>query len=283
MIDAGSSGHPDYRIQLIDNTGSGVSPQLSRSTPFSMQAQGSPPGTLAQYEISNSGKTVTSNSRSVAIATGTSLTLTGTGSTDVTVTQSASALNTALSGFADAYNATVAELAKQYGQAGGVLQGQSLVYSLSHALTQMSTYYSSAAGSIGMSDLGLTLNVDGTLTYSPLTLLSTDLGNSAWRDRFFGVAGRRGILKAAADAMNSVEAPTTGLLKSSETAWHSQITHIGTEITTKQTQIDALKTNLTNQIAKADAAISTMEQQYSYLTAVYQGRALSNQMFANGL
>jgi len=281
VVDVGTASQPDYRLQLIDNTGSGKAPQLTRSTPFNLQTQGTPPGSLATYEIANSGKTVSSDSRDVTIAAGTTLTLAGTGETDVTVTQSASTLSTALSGFADAYNAAVAELAKQYGQAGGPLQGESIVYELSQSLGQMSTYYSSASGSVSMADLGFTLNDDGTLTYSPLNMMSTDLSNSAGVIAFLGSATGGGFLQAATNAMNNIETPTTGLLKSTETALQSQISSLGTTIATKQAQVQQLQTNLTNQMATADAAIANMEQQYSYMTSVYQAQQTANLMYAN--
>jgi flagellar hook-associated protein 2 len=280
VVDLGTESVPDYTIQLTDNTGSGDSPQLTASTPSGLQSQG-PAGSLAQYEVSNSGVTVSSDSPTVTIAAGTTLTLTGTGSTDITVTQSASTLNTALSGFADAYNAAVAELNKQYGQSGGALQGQSVVYSLSQALAQMSTYYNSASGSIGMSDLGFTLNDDGTLTYSPLTMMSTDLANSAGVIAFLGSAAGGGFLQAATNAMNSVEAPTTGLLKTTEAAVQSQITNIGNTITAKQAAVTTLQTNLTNQMAQADAAIASMQSQYNYMTSVFQAEQTADQMYAN--
>ena len=280
VVDVGTANDPDYRIQLTDNTGSGDSPQLTRSTPFNLQNQG-PAGSLAQYEVANSGVTVSSDSRQVSIAAGTTLTLTGAGSTNVVVTQSASTLNTALSGFADAYNAAVAELAKQYGQEGGPLQGQSIVYSLSQALAQMSTYYSTATGSIGMSDLGFTLNDDGTLTYNPLTMMSTDLDNSAGVIAFLGSATGGGFLQAATNAINSIEAPSTGLLKEDEASTQSQITNIGNTISQKQAAVTQLQTNLTNQMAQADAAIASMQAQYNYMTSVFQAEQTADQMYAN--
>jgi flagellar hook-associated protein 2 len=280
VVDMGTSGNPDYRIQLTDNTGSGDNPQLTRTTPFNLQNQG-PAGSLAQYEVANSGVTVSSDSRQVTIAAGTTLTLTGAGSTNVTVIQSISTLNTALSGFADAYNATAAELTKQYGQSGGPLQGESIVYSLSQALAQMSTYYSSATGSIGMSDLGFTLNDNGTLTYNPLTMMSTDLGNSAGVISFLGSATGGGFLQAATNALNSVETPTTGLLKTAESSLQSQSTTLGNTIAQKQAAVSQLQTNLTNQIAQSDAAIASMQQQYSYMTSVFQAQQTADLMYAN--
>lgn len=281
VVDLGTAGNPEYVIQLVDNTGSGDSPQLSRSTPFDLQTQGQPPGSLAQYQVANSGKTVSSDSRSVSIAAGTTLTLTGSGSTDVTVTQFISTLNTALSGFADAYNAAVAELAKQYGQSGGPLQGESVVYGLSQALESISTYYSSSAGSIGMSDLGFTLNNDGTLTYSPLTMMSTDLSNSAGVVAFLGSSTGGGFLEAATNAINSIEDPTTGLLPTTEAAVQSQITSLGNTIATKQAAVTSMQTNLTNQMAQADAAIASMEQQYSEMSAMFAAQQTADQMYAN--
>jgi flagellar hook-associated protein 2 len=280
VVNLGTAASPDERIQLVDNTGSSDSPQLSRSTAFSLQTQGQPPGEEAQYEVANSGVTVSSDSRQVQIAAGTTLTLTGTGSTDVTVAQSPSTLSTALSGFADAYNAAVAELAKQRGQAAGPLQGESIVNNLSQSLAAMSTYHSST-GTIGMADLGFTLNDDGTLTYSPLTLMSTELANPAGVTAFLGSATGGGFLQAATSALNSMVDPETGLLTTTETDVQSEITNLGTTIANKQNQVDQLQTQLNNQMAQADAAIATMEQQYSYMTSMFSAMQTADQMYAN--
>lgn len=281
VVNLGTATSPDYRLQLIDNTGSQSAPQLTRSTAFSMQTQGQPPGSLASYEVANSGKTVQSDSRDVQIAAGVTLTLTGKGTTDVTLTQSVSVLSTALSGFADAYNAAAAELAKQHGQSGGPLEGQSIVSSLSQSLAAMSTYYNPSAGSIGLANLGFTLNVDGTLTYSPLTMMSTDLVNSVGVTGFLGSATGGGFLKAATDAMNQVEAANTGLLKTAETSSQSQITNIGNQISAKQAIVDQLQINLTNQMAQADAALETIEQQYNYMKNMLAAQQTAALQYAN--
>jgi flagellar hook-associated protein 2 len=281
VVDLGTGSNHDYQIQLTSNLAGSATPELTRSTPFALQTQGQPPGALAQYEVANSGVTVTSNTRSVEIAAGTTLTLTGAGSTDVTVTRSISTLNTALSGFADAYNAAVAELGKQRGQAAGPLQGESIVNSLSQALASITTY-SSSAGDVGLTDLGLTLNLNGTVTYSPLTLMSTDLSNSNGVTAFLGSTTGGGFLKAANDALTSIEDPATGLLKTTEADVQSQITSLGTTISDKQTQVDQLQTQLTNQMATADAMIASMEQQYSYLNSMFAAQQTADQMYANG-
>ena len=139
---------------------------------------------------------------------------------------------------------------------------------LSHALSQMFNWLSPRrAVSIGLADLGFTLNVNGTPTYNPLNMMATDLSNSAGVSAFLGSATGGGFLQAATNALNSVEAAKTGMLKTAETSLQSQITDIGTAITQKQAAVTQLQTNLTNQIAQSDAAIAMMQQQYSYLTS----------------
>jgi hypothetical protein len=61
----------------------------------------------------------------------------------------------------------------------------------------------------------------------------------------------------------------------------SQITNIGNTITAKQAAVTTLQTNLTNQMAQADAAIASMQSQYNYMTSVFQAEQTADQMYAN--
>jgi flagellar capping protein FliD len=132
-----------------------------------------------------------------------------------------------------------------------------------------------------MSDLGFSLNVDGTVTYSPLTMMSTDLSNSAGIIAFLGSATGGGFLQAATNAIDNIEDPNTGLLKSTEASVQSQIASIGSTIATKQAAVDQLQTNLTNQMATADAAIASMQQQYSYMSQMFAAQQTADLMYAN--
>jgi flagellar capping protein FliD len=76
-----------------------------------------------------------------------------------------------------------------------------------------------------------------------------------------------------------LEDPSAGLLKTAESDMQTQITNIGNQITTKQNQVDQLQTTLTNQMAAADAMISSMEQQYSYLTSMFQAQQTADQLY----
>jgi flagellar hook-associated protein 2 len=280
-VNVGSAASPDYRVSLQSTTLGATTLDIQNSSGASLQTS-QQAGTEAQYEVNNSGVTVQSATRTVTIATGLNLDLlaTSSGPVDVTVTRSTSALNSALSTFADAYNAAATELGNQRGQSGGPLQGQAIVNSLSQALGSLSTY--SSSDSIGnLSNLGLTLGADGQLTYDATALLSADFGNSSGVATFLGSATGGGFLKAATDTLNSLEDPTSGLIKTTESDLTSQISALGTTITDKQNKVSDLQLQLQNQMAQADAAIASMEQQYSYLSSMFSAMQTADQMYAN--
>src|ERR1019366_3756132 len=101
------------------------------------------------------------------------------GPVDVTVTRSTSALSSALSTFADAYNAAATELDNQRGQSGGALQGNSIVLNLQQTLSSLSTYSGSGGQVNGLSDLGLSLGTNGQITFDAFSLDGTDISDSA--------------------------------------------------------------------------------------------------------
>ncbi|MGD0773760.1 MAG: flagellar filament capping protein FliD [Candidatus Solibacter sp.] len=282
VVDLETGGSPDYRIALQGQAGTTYDIQKTTATSYQQEQT---VGALASYEINSSGVVNTSSTRSITISTGITATLVGTSGgspVGITVTQSTDALNTALSGFADAYNAAVTELGTQRGQTSGqtvgALQGQSIVNQLSSVLSSISTY--SSNGQVGgLEALGLDLGVNGQITYNPLTLMSTDFTSSAGVTSFLGSATGGGFLKNATDALTSLEDPTTGLLKTLETDTQSQITSLGTTIAAKQAQVDAMQTTLQDQMSAADALIASMEQQYTYLSGLFEAEDTADQMY----
>ena len=283
VVDLETGGYPDYRISL--QGAAGTTYDIQKTTATSYQSEQTA-GSLASYEVNNSTVRNTSSTRNVTVSTGVTATLVGTsggtpaGSTPVgiTVTRSTSALNTALSGFTDAYNAAVTEVLKQQGQSGGPLQGQSIVSQLSGILSSISTYSSSGQFNV-LEDLGMALGTNGQITYNPLTMMSADLSSSTGVTAFLGSATGSGFLKTATDALTSVEDPTTGLLKTTETDTKSQIANLGTTIAAKQAKVDAMQLQMQNQMAAADALVASMEQQYNYLSGLFQAQQTADQMY----
>jgi flagellar hook-associated protein 2 len=281
-VNVGSTDSPNYKISLQSTSLGATTLDIQNSSGTGLQTPGQG-GEEAQYEVDNSGVTVQSTSRTATIATGLSIDMLANsdGPVDVTVTRSTSALNSALSTFADAYNAAATELGNQHGQSAGSLQGQSILNSLSQALASISTY--STSDSIGyLKNLGLDLGKDGQLTYTAMTLLGADFSDSTGVATFLGSATGGGFLKAATDTLNNLEDPSTGLIKTSETDLQSQISNLGTTITDKQNKVSDLQLQLQNRMARADASIASMEQQYSYLNSMFAAMQTADQMYANG-
>ena len=281
-VNVGSNSSPNYKISLQSTSLGATTLDIRNSSGTGLQTAGQG-GAEAEYEVDNSGVTVQSTSRTVTIATGLSIDMlaNSTGAVDVTVTRSTSALNSALSTFADAYNAAATVVGNQHGQSAGSLQGQSLLNSLSQALSGISTY--SSSDSIGyLKNLGLELGKNGQLTYTSMSLMAADFSNSAGVATFLGSATGGGFLKAATDALNGLEDPSTGLIKTSETDLQSQISNLGVTITDKQNKVSDLQLQLQNQMAQADASIASMEQQYSYLSSMFAAMQTADQMYANG-
>ena len=378
VVNVGSSTTPDDRISLQSVALGPTAPDIQLTPGVSLQTQQTL-GVVASYEVDGSGITQTSDTPSVSIATGLTLNLLKTGTTNVTVTRSTSALSSALSAFASAYNAAATEVAAQRGTSAGPLQGQSIVFDLSQALSSMGIYNTSSGQVTNLDQLGLDLGANGQFTYSPLTMASTDLTNSADVTAFLGsstanasslttstwvssggpatytlVVGSNdysvsatddsaatvaaaitaqygnlvqasvvnegtsgapdyrislisattgpmnldirnasgtslqtqqanggGFLGVVSNALNNLEEPTTGEVKTTEANLTSEISTIGAQISTKQAQVDQLQTNMENQMTTADALIASMEQQYTYMTDLFQAQQTASLQYAN--
>ena len=108
IVNVGPPSAPDYRLSLQSNTLGNVSLQLN----------------------DGSATPISTNSRSVTIAPGITVNLLKAGTTTVTVSQNASAVANALSTFVTAFNGSVDELNKSFGQNSGPLNGQSIIFGL---------------------------------------------------------------------------------------------------------------------------------------------------------
>jgi flagellar hook-associated protein 2 len=275
VLNLGTDDSPDYRISIQAPTGTAVDLKKTAVTSYQKEQTA---GSLATYEVNNSGVTNTSSKRDIQISTGVTATLTGTGSTGITVTRSSSALSTALSGLADAYNAAVDELAGQRGQSAGALSGQPIVNQLSRLLSSISTY--SSDGQInGLSAIGLDLGTDGHLTFNQFTMMAADLASSSAVTSFLGTASTGGFLKSATDILASVENAGTGILKTTESSTTAAITSLTSQIAAKQAVVDQMEINMQNQMAQADALIASLEQQYSYLTNLFTAQDTASKSY----
>jgi len=255
--------------------------QKSDNTSLFTQSVG---GSQAEYTVTG-GQPVFTNSRTVQISPGVNVTMQAPTSSpvNITVSRSDSALSDALSAFATAYNNVVDAVTSQHGQSAGPLQGNPILTTISNTLSQISLYSTPGGQVASLYNLGLELNANGTmnghLTFNSFTLAGQDIGSSKDVDAFLGNSASSGFLQLATNLLNDLESPSTGLLKNAESSLQTQITNLGTTISTKQDQVTRLQTNLMNQMAKADALIAETEQQFSYLTDMFQAQQVEAQQY----
>jgi flagellar hook-associated protein 2 len=221
-----------------------------------------------------------SDSRTVTIAPGLTVQLLEESeegvNSSITVTRQSSALASALSSFATAYNGVVDELDKHRGDSGGALSGREIVYSLGAALRTMGRY--AGAGKVSsLEQLGLSFDQTGQLKFDQFTLMAADFADSASVNAFLmGATGTGGFVKSASNMLDSIERPVSGSLKAEITSVKGAITRTDNLITTNQDRVNDLKASLQTQMAAADAAIAQMEQQYSFLSSMLESMSTSS-------
>jgi flagellar hook-associated protein 2 len=212
---------------------------------------------------------VQSNSSQVTIAPGVTINLLAqsTSPVKVTVARSFSSVQSALSSLVSAYNAAFDALAQNRGQNGGALSGDSLVFTLTNVLRQVSQYQAGSGTISSLSNLGITLGDTGHLSLDTSALVNP---NAAALSQFLGDTSSGGFLKAANDAVNGITDSTNGLVATDFNNLGDQITKLNTQVADQQSKITDLENNLQAQLSQADAAIATLQSQKTYFQELFQ-------------
>ena len=74
---------------------------------------------------------------------------------------------------------------------------------------------------------------------------------------------------------------TTGLLVDATNTVATSLSENDTQTTTDQNRVNALQTSLTKQIAQADAAIATLQQQVTQVTSLFQAQNTTTNALTN--
>jgi flagellar hook-associated protein 2 len=273
VVNVSSGDTPDYRLSVQSNKLGPVAITLKAGATSLLDEQTR--GAKATYNVNGARigaeeQIASSDSRTVQIAPGLTVDLLATtaAAVDITVTRRSSAVSDALSGFVAAYNAAVDEVDKHRGQAGGALSGQGIISTLSQTLSQLTGY--TASGSVTcLKDAGLSFDQTGHLEFNSLAFIATDFKYAGGVAAFLGSTTTGGFLKSASDALDVIEHPASGSLQVEMNSVQTQISGTDSRIATQQTYVDNLRERLNGQMAAADAVIAGMEQQYEYISAMF--------------
>jgi flagellar hook-associated protein 2 len=269
VVNVGGSSSPDYRLSV---QGAGYAPttiQLNDGTHDLLNTITT--GSNVTYQVNGEPATpVGSDSRNLAISPGVTVNVLTTGTANVTVAQSAAGVANALSSFVAAYNSTAAEVQNNRGQNGGALAGQSVVSDLSSSLQSLAGYTSNSGGSVqSLADLGLTFDDSGTLQFDQSVFNQAASNSLSDVLNFVGSETGGGFLGTAESTLTAVTDPVNGLIEQQTESIGTSITNLGTKISSEQDTVNQLQTNLTQQMATADATIAALEDQVTQITDLF--------------
>jgi len=268
VVNIGPPTSPDYRLSLQSTSLGDESIQLSVGTQnlLTVLTDGAP----AQYQLDGQPSTpISSDSSTVTLAPGVTADLLATGETTVTVAPNSSGAATALSAFATAYNAALAELGNNHGAAGGALTGQSIVFSLGQSLQSLGEYTGGSGNVQSLADLGLTFNSSGQLSFDQATFESVASTDPSDVSNFLGAPTTGGFLESATNLLNGLQDLNNGVFATTNNSYQSQITSDNQEITDQEARITTLQNNLTAQMTQADTLIASLESQDTYVTSLF--------------
>ncbi len=274
VLTTGSGATPDYltlsaaspgqtTLQLQDIPASGPPVNLISDTNQ---------GANAQFDLN--GLPVTKSSNTVNdVVPGLTFTLLNTTTTNqsvqLTLSPDASSLSTGLQNFAQSYNSLADQVNGQIGAGAGALAGDSLVYTLSSDLQQVSSYYGGSGSIKSLADLGLTFDDTGQISFDPSVVDS--LSASQVQDAFSFLGSSTTGFGALSNVFNQISDPATGVIQQEQSSYTAENSTLTDKIDTLNTQIAAFQTNLTNQLSTADASVSELQNQLTTVNATIQG------------
>jgi flagellar hook-associated protein 2 len=284
VVNVGGGSSPDYRLSVQGTKYAATSIQLSDGANSSLLSTISP-GSNVMYQVNNrevNGQPaiVSSDSRSIALAPSLTVNVIKADTTEIDVAQSTSGVSDALTSFTSAYNAVVDELAKSRGQSAGALSGNSIVYALQDNLRQLINSGVQSGSISSVSDLGLTFDQTGHLSFDPAALSKATSSSLTNVLSFLGTESSGGFLKGANDILTGIENTTTGTLPTASASLKNEISSLAKQISAKQDRVALLQQTLTAQMSKADAMISSLQQQVTYFTTLFTTMRTNNS--ANG-
>ncbi len=277
VVNVGSQGSTDYRLSIQDTSmedvqihlqaANGQSPGTSLLSPLNA---GAPTTYRVNGKPAASSDPLSTSSSKITLAPGVSVNLTGAGTTTITVGQNADGVSSALQSLVSAYNTVHTEINTNRGQGTGALQGQSLLSSLTDVLQQITGYSTGSSGISSLTSLGLEFDQNGALSFDSNTFGTATDGQIAQLASFLGSTSTSGFLKMASDSLNGLTDPVSGIFATSTATLQDSVTRDNQSISDDQARIVDMTNSLNKQMAAADAAVASLEQQYSYLAQMFQ-------------
>ena len=127
-----------------------------------------------------------------------------------------------------------------------------------------------------LSFVGLDLDTTGHLTFNSSEFQASISSNGfASVTQFLGDSSS-GLIHAATSAVQNLEDPVTGTIKTEEKQMADSLTKMNTKINDEVDRINTFQQNLLTQLAQSDAAITQLENQATYFQNLFNTNNKNN-------
>jgi len=187
------------------------------------------------------------------------------GQVTVTIAPDANTVSQAITSFVSAYNTAIGDVNAQYTVSAtnqeGPLAGDSSVQILQDNLLSIAGYTGGGNGVSTLSDLGISMNNDGTLSVDSTTLNNAIQNNFAAVQNFMQGASSNGFASFLNTQLNTLTAPGTGAFTVDLQSISSENTDLQNQINNFQTYLNAQQTLLTAQYNQADITLQEIPEE----------------------
>lgn len=227
-------------------------------------------------ELEIDGLVIKRSSNTIADAiTGVTLTALKAGTSTLTVAQDTSSISTAVTTFVKAYNDANTQLRDLTAfnndtKTGALLFGDNAARGLQSAMLKMISYAFPGGGTNlkRLADVGVSMNRDGSLTFTSSTLTKALSTSSSEVSALFTTttSGSLGLASYMNGQLTSILAKTDGLFSSKTDGINRSIKELGTQRDRLSTRLAQIEKRYRAQYSSLDTIVASMQQTSQYLT-----------------
>lgn len=166
------------------------------------------------------------------------------------------------------YNSMLQQVNAQSGSSAGALSGDSVIFDLRNSMLQLAGYYDPSGSIHSLSDLGVTFNQDGSMSFDPSAVNS--LSSSQIPDVFSFLGSATTGLGNLSNSFSELSDPTSGAITSEINGWNTESQNLSTQMSDTNTQINNMQTLLSQQLEAADAQVAELQSQQNVLNSSIQ-------------
>ncbi len=284
IINVSATSTPSYKLTIQGNKLGAQSIMLKDGDASGADLAGTTLNTGSNVRYSVNGVPVNGESRTVTLAPGISLTFNTTtaesGPIDVVVKRTASQLSDRLRSVVAAYNAAAGKLDEHRGKTPGVLQGQSVIATLSKILRDLTGYASQTGAFQSFTDIGLSFDDKGVLSFNASALAGLSDEKLDQLLAFLGTEKTSGFVNTALTAIGVATTPESGILALEKTSYTERSKTEALQVQQMQERLDLMETNLRERFAALDSAIAALQQQALYFNNMFESMRMAQQMYS---